>query len=246
VRRLTMLTLVVGTMILALSSGVALADHFIKGTDGNDVLRGTEDADYVEGRKGDDKLFGYGGDGANFSMEYGGLFAGYGDDVVYGGDGDDLLYGDQGADRLYGEAGNDEIWAKNSDSYESDGGEDLISGGNGDDSIWAYGYPARKDLVRCGAGSDSVIRRPTGRSLSRLRGGVRRLGRAAKDPSRFQQTNRGDDNRKRRRVGGIGCPLRDATGTLQVERAPAAGTIRRLAATPLPASAPGSARPPRW
>jgi RTX calcium-binding nonapeptide repeat (4 copies) len=91
VRRLTMLTLVVGTMILALSSGVALADHSIKGTDGNDVLRGTEDADYVEGRKGDDKLFGYGGDGANFSMEYGGLFAGYGDDVVYGG-GDDLLY----------------------------------------------------------------------------------------------------------------------------------------------------------
>ena len=40
-----MLTLVVGTMILALSSGEALADHFIKGTDGNDVLRGTEDAD---------------------------------------------------------------------------------------------------------------------------------------------------------------------------------------------------------
>jgi Ca2+-binding RTX toxin-like protein len=149
VRRLTMLTLVVGTMILALSSGEALADHFIKGTDGNDVLRGTEDADYVEGRKGDDKLFGYGGDGANFSMEYGGLFAGYGDDVVYGGDGDDLLYGDQGADRLYGEAGNDEIWAKNSDSYESDGGKDLISGGTGTTVHGRTGTP--RERTSCAA-----------------------------------------------------------------------------------------------
>lgn len=106
------------------------------GMDYYDSVRNVEN---VIGTSMKDRLIGDGQ--ANTLMGQGG------DDIVYGRDGDDLLFGGDGNDMLYGEAGNDTLYGG--------AGDDILEGGEGDD--WFGQTPAREhDVLRGGAGVDTV------------------------------------------------------------------------------------------
>lgn len=99
----------VGTLLLCLAAGDALADvEFGGGRD--DVLRGSAE---------DDRLAGFnGGDG------------------LYGGAGTDSLYGGAGGDEIYGGTGADDVLAGTGDDFveTKDGAVDLVGCGPGRDS----------------------------------------------------------------------------------------------------------------
>jgi Ca2+-binding RTX toxin-like protein len=90
-------------------------------------------ADDLRGGPGDDALAG-----------------GEGDDLLRGGDGADRLTGDAGANRMEGEGGNDVLVGEASFR----GPRDHFSGGDGDDVILSH--DDRAEVIRCGAGVDSV------------------------------------------------------------------------------------------
>jgi hypothetical protein len=81
VRRVGLL-LVMMTVALILSSGVALAGYFV-GTRGDDKLKGTSKSDEMYGLRGDDRLEGRGNN-----------------DEIYGGAGRDRIFGDEGDDYI--------------------------------------------------------------------------------------------------------------------------------------------------
>ena len=58
------------------------------------------------------------------------------------GRGKDAIYGGSGVDNLIG--------------YGSNTSVDRFSGGGGDDTVQSRDVPAVRDLVRCGAGTDTV------------------------------------------------------------------------------------------
>ncbi|MEA2427451.1 MAG: TolB protein [Thermoleophilaceae bacterium] len=104
----------------------------------SNVFRGTRRADRFRGTTGGDLFNGLGGNDV--------LRGGAGADCLSGGSGKDKLSGGPGNDRLSGGAGKDVISAGS--------GRNTVSGGAGDDKINVRN--GRKDVVSCGAGSDSV------------------------------------------------------------------------------------------
>lgn len=84
-----LLLVVVGTLLLTLAAGGALADSVRDGSGGNDVLRGTDRNERLAGFSGDDDILGLAGDDE--------LYGGEGRDVVLGGAGDDFIETKDGA-----------------------------------------------------------------------------------------------------------------------------------------------------
>jgi Ca2+-binding RTX toxin-like protein len=110
----------------------------IRGSVGADVLRGTASGDVLDGLAGDDRLFGY-----------------RGADRLHGGVGDDRVYGGAEADRLFGDAGDDLLnGGSGVDALAGGKGRDQLSGGPGDDVL--YAQDGGRDVLRCGAGRDTV------------------------------------------------------------------------------------------
>jgi Ca2+-binding RTX toxin-like protein len=72
-----------------------------------------------------------------------------GADTLIGNGGDDVLYGGPGNDHLDGGAGNDRLFG--------DQGSDKLLGGPGNDVIRAVDHRNTRDVVRCGAGKDTVF-----------------------------------------------------------------------------------------
>jgi hypothetical protein len=98
-----------------------------------------------------------------------------GGDVIGGRDGDDTIRGLAGHDCLYGQAGNDRIAGGfGTDLLVGGLGRDRIDGGGGDDQIDAA--DGRRDRVRCGSGTDSVVADRSDRlsGCERVRHGRRR------------------------------------------------------------------------
>jgi Ca2+-binding RTX toxin-like protein len=121
VRRVGLL-LVMMTVALILSSGVALAGYFV-GTRGDDRLRGTNRADEMYGLKGDDRIEGRGKN-----------------DYIEGGGNNDRLFGDSENDEIYGGRGEDEIFGGEGDDFlnAADGraGDKVdCGGGNTDEAV---------------------------------------------------------------------------------------------------------------
>ena len=145
--------LALATTALLLGGGVALAVALV-GTVGDDVLRGTAQPDSLVGKAGDDRLYGFGGGdsivggpGSDRSRD------GDGDDTITGGEGDDFLFGGAGADVRSGGEGDDLI----AESFELDEADvDRLHGGGGDDFLESVNFPASRDVLRCGAGTDEV------------------------------------------------------------------------------------------
>ena len=107
-RRLGLLLVVLGAILLTLAAEDALA-NVVLGSGNGDVLRGTDRGE---------RLAGFGGEDEIWSLA--------GDDRLSGGGGDDELYGGQGHDALLGGAGDDFIEAK-------DGELDYVECGSGND-----------------------------------------------------------------------------------------------------------------
>lgn len=93
-RRLGLLLVVVGVVLLALAAGDALAGTEPGGVR-SDTPRGSEAGERLGGQAGNDELYGFGGD-----------------DLLAGGEGDDELYGGPGRDLLLGGEGDDFIEAR--------------------------------------------------------------------------------------------------------------------------------------
>jgi hypothetical protein len=131
----------------------------ILGASGEDVFDGIAS---VVGGSGDDTLV---GDAAANTLSGAG-----GDDRVEGRAGADELYGSGGDDRLLGGAGDDRL---DGDTYLSATGRDTLEGGPGDDLLdlsaaddeqLSIGGPTyepfpdgRRDVARCGAGTDTTM-----------------------------------------------------------------------------------------
>jgi RTX calcium-binding nonapeptide repeat (4 copies) len=110
----------------------------IRGSARADLLRGTAAADVLDGLAGDDRLFGY-----------------RGADRLHGGAGNDRLDGGADADRLFGDAGDDLVnGGTGNDLLAAGKGRDQLSGGPGDDVL--YAQDGARDVLRCGAGRDTV------------------------------------------------------------------------------------------
>jgi Ca2+-binding RTX toxin-like protein len=85
-------------------------------------------------------------------------------DIVRGGHGDDALSGNDSSNTIYGGPGNDTIYGYGGDDVlAGEAGRDRISGGSGRDRIdggadndWIDARDRYPDLVRCGAGRDTV------------------------------------------------------------------------------------------
>jgi len=76
-------------------------------------------------------------------------------DVVRGGSGDDWIRTGDGADDIRGGPGNDRlIGSGGSDTVRGGPGLDRVDGGDGNDRL--YAADASRDVVACGAGSDST------------------------------------------------------------------------------------------
>lgn len=135
----------------------ATAGEELEGTPGPDRFVGDAGSDWVYGRGGDDYLRGNGGDDV--------LDGDRGADVVDGGSGDDSVYGDAGADWLFGAGGRDIVSAgRGADRLYAGPGDDDLVDGPGRDRVWAgagddrihYSKDGRKDVFRCGRGTDTV------------------------------------------------------------------------------------------
>jgi Ca2+-binding RTX toxin-like protein len=115
------LLLVMMTVVLVLSSGVALAGYFV-GTRGGDVLRGTSRADEMYGLRGQDRIEGRGDN-----------------DYIEGGTGDDRLFGDADADEIYGGRGDDDLFGGDGDDYlnaaDDRAGDEVNCGDGTDDGV---------------------------------------------------------------------------------------------------------------
>jgi Ca2+-binding RTX toxin-like protein len=100
------------------------------------ALQGTEGPDNLVGGGGGDVIFGYGGSDR--------LRGASGHDCLLGGSGNDTLQGESGNDRLTGGSGRDLlVGGPGTNSYDAGSGNDVVNAVNG-----------RRELVRCGPGSD--------------------------------------------------------------------------------------------
>jgi Ca2+-binding RTX toxin-like protein len=133
-RRTAMILAVVALMV-TFSSGVALASYqdSITGTDHTDILSGTRQSEQISGLGGGDQINGGGGT-----------------DLVRGGPGRDELSDGLGRDAVYGGAGVDNLIGYGDTSV------DHFYAGGGDDTVQSRDVPAVKDVVSCGAGTDTV------------------------------------------------------------------------------------------
>lgn len=127
------MVLVVVALMVGVFASVALAASSLVGTDERDVISGTGKDETILGRGGDDTLNGF-----------------RGKDVVRGGDGPDEMGGGYGADTIYGNAGNDNLI----DAPDKD--RDFVYGGIGNDHVQVRDFPAVKDVVYCGPGTDTA------------------------------------------------------------------------------------------
>ena len=127
----SVLLLLVVTMALLLTSGVAIALTF--NCDGG-LCRGTDSSDTMYGSSGRDNIYSLGGA-----------------DLVRGNGGADSVNGDGGRDRLSGGRGNDEVnGGDDDDLVAGNPGFDALNGGNGDDRIEAV--DGMQDFITCGHG----------------------------------------------------------------------------------------------
>src|SRR5215211_6694982 len=104
---------------------------------GDDELNGGPNRDFIEGNEGDDILRGQEGS-EHLGTTQPTMFGDQGDDKLFGGPGEDGLQGDEGTDEHYGGDNNDYINAAGQETSETDA----------------------PDLVDCGRGIDTVVRRP--------------------------------------------------------------------------------------
>jgi hypothetical protein len=111
------------------SSGTIRADRVI-GTSGVDALRGSSGADTLVGGGGVDRLYG-----------------GRGNDTLCLGAGNDYGYGEAGADRILGSTG--------ADTINPGSGRDVVLTGTGRDIVYAFDHS--RDVIICGAGTDTVV-----------------------------------------------------------------------------------------
>jgi hypothetical protein len=147
-------------LVLASASGAGGAGkcgELIKGTPAADVLQGTPNPDLIEGLGGNDRLTGAGGS-----------------DCLEGGPDDDQLEGQIGNDRLSGDPGNDTLFGQEDPDQISGGAgedtllggaeDDVVDGGTGDDRLREVGdgyaegatFDTGSNLLRGGAGRDSI------------------------------------------------------------------------------------------
>jgi Ca2+-binding RTX toxin-like protein len=131
VKRSVLLLLVV-TMALLLTSGVAIALTFncdgglCRGTDSRDTMYGSGDRDNI-----------------------------YSLDLVRGNGGSDSVNGDGGRDWLSGGRRNDEVnGGDDDDVVAGNSGFDAMNGGNGDDRMEAV--DGMEDQISCGNGSHDI------------------------------------------------------------------------------------------
>ena len=154
--RRTILLFSVAAVMLALGSGVALAEELV-GTEGPDELIGGGGVDSISGLGDDDFL---GGDPLRFGPGGGDFMeGGPGDDAVWGTNGDDLVHGGTGNDDIGGTVGSDAVYGDDGDdkvssSYPLDLFSDSIFGGAGNDLMDAFNTVAVADVVSCGTGDD--------------------------------------------------------------------------------------------
>src|SRR5215213_5541734 len=125
--RRTILIFVAAAVMIALSTGVALATSFA-GTEGRDRIEGTDRTDRISGLGGDDMLNGLGSK-----------------DLVKGGDGADEVGGGYGADEVHGNAGDDVL------TDHPDKNTDVLYGGPVNDEVQVRDFPAVRDVVHCGS-----------------------------------------------------------------------------------------------
>lgn len=101
-----------------------MADNFIEGTSGKDILTGTSSNDCITGKEDNDILFGR-----------------KGDDLLEGGSGSDLLLGGKGNDELNGGEDNDTLFGgKGNDFLTGGNGNDVLVGGNGNDTLFGASF----------------------------------------------------------------------------------------------------------
>jgi hypothetical protein len=160
-KRMSLMTLVWGVLLVALTYGSALAadvDCSIFGADGgrcegtnnDDTIGGTGEEDVIFAFDGEDLVLGFGDDDTIFGGEGdddanndAGLFGQVGDDTIYGGPGSDDLYGGDGNDVL-----RDAEARRDLDTAYGENGNDNINVADGDG----------RDVVNCGAGNrDRVV-----------------------------------------------------------------------------------------
>src|SRR5215211_21540 len=103
----------------------------------NDEMNGGANRDFIEGNEGDDILRGQEGS-EHLGTTQPTMFGDQGNDKLFGGPGEDGLQGDEGTDEHYGGDNNDYINAAGQETSETDA----------------------PDLVDCGRGIDTVVRRP--------------------------------------------------------------------------------------
>jgi Ca2+-binding RTX toxin-like protein len=136
------------------------ADNRLEGNGGADSLTGLDGRDTLLGGAGNDRLFGSAGA-----------------DRLEGGTGGDRLEGSSGADTLLGGDGNDTLIGDSSGAYDDHLlggagddvlrgglGADVLEGGDGADTIYSHEFTTRSDpavdVVKCGAGIDTVYLAP--------------------------------------------------------------------------------------
>jgi Ca2+-binding RTX toxin-like protein len=148
VMRRTATVLLVAALMVGVFASAALAASSLVGTDERDVISGTKQDEKILGLGGDDTLNGFGGK-----------------DIVRGGDGPDEMSGGYGADTIYGNAGNDNLI----DAPDKD--RDFLYGGMGNDLVQVRDFPAVKDVIYCGPGTDTayVDRLDVTRNCERVR-----------------------------------------------------------------------------
>lgn len=152
-----------------MASGIAIAAT-LTGTNNGDTINGTGDADTIDGRGGGDTIDGRagkdtieGGDGRDT------IRGGNDDDEIYGGnkqgsiaDGGNVIEGESGNDTVRGGSGADELHGGDGVDILSAGpleetAVDTVYGEAGNDTIFAANFPASRDVVHCGTGTDKVI-----------------------------------------------------------------------------------------
>ncbi len=163
----------------------------------------------MDGGRADDEL--YGGDNGDR------LLSDLGNDWAQGGDGPDELFGQEHNDRVVGGLGIDDINGGAGDDKLYDGAvdesyTDTFRGGDDDDTIYSDNYPAHKDIVDCGSGTDKVF--------------ADRLDAVAADCEKVDRVedivkqNRNDSERVNRAVLAMERHMRiGADGQLKVDRA---------------------------
>lgn len=132
-------------------------------TEGNDVVLGTAGNDSINGGGGDDVICGGAGNDV--------LTGGNGNDTLYGGAGNDVIAPGNGTDVARGEAGSNTLsyadvttavtldlsratQATGASGTDTQSGFTSLLGGSGADRLGVRN--GRRDLVGCGAGSDTV------------------------------------------------------------------------------------------